>query len=238
MPFIRSSSSCTMRAALALAAGAACLYGLVKVCIWSLRAKSRGDDEPSIVPAAIKEANHATVKVSGRAAHPKTSDIPDASFVTSEEHTSARARYYFCLGKQGLGYYKAEQHVPGTQLLRQGDQGLGYYTDTPIAFKHPSGAQMQWRDQWRGASINAQRAAHSNPQRNGQAPPVYGNDAASCPLCGWTFYCGSFHPALQKVYDHMRAHGKKHRKARDKINWDFTIFRPIVRWDGVVETHL
>ena len=68
MPFIRSSSSCTMRAALALAAGAACLYGLVKVCIWSLRAKSRGDDEPSIVPAAIKEANHATVKVSGRAA--------------------------------------------------------------------------------------------------------------------------------------------------------------------------
>ena len=48
---------------------------------------------------------------------------------------------------------------------------------------------------------------------------------ATCPVCGKTFYQGGFHPASQKLWQHM-GHGKMHRKARHKLSWDMVDWQP------------
>jgi len=45
------------------------------------------------------------------------------------------------------------------------------------------------------------------------------NRKAECPTCNRIFHCGWFHPADQKLYDHMR-NGKAHRSHSDQIPWD------------------
>jgi len=47
----------------------------------------------------------------------------------------------------------------------------------------------------------------------------FSSEEATCPVCGKTFSQGGFHPASQKLWQHM-GHEKKHRKARQKLSWD------------------
>ena len=51
---------------------------------------------------------------------------------------------------------------------------------------------------------------------------------ATCPVCGKTFSQGGFHPASQKLWQHM-GHGKMHRKARQKLSWDMSDWQ-LVWW--------
>jgi DNA repair exonuclease SbcCD ATPase subunit len=45
------------------------------------------------------------------------------------------------------------------------------------------------------------------------------SEEATCPLCSKTFFEGGFHPASQKLWQHMGA-GKMHRKTRQKMLWN------------------
>jgi hypothetical protein len=45
------------------------------------------------------------------------------------------------------------------------------------------------------------------------------NDSAECPMCERKFRGGWYHPADQKLYDHMR-HGKAHRSYSNNMPWD------------------
>ena len=51
------------------------------------------------------------------------------------------------------------------------------------------------------------------------------SEEATCPVCGKTFSQGGFHPATQKLWQHM-GHGKMHRKARHKLSWDISDWQP------------
>ena len=42
---------------------------------------------------------------------------------------------------------------------------------------------------------------------------------ATCPLCSKTFFKGLYHPASQKLWQHM-GRGKMHRKKRQILSWD------------------
>ena len=45
------------------------------------------------------------------------------------------------------------------------------------------------------------------------------SEEATCPLCSKTFFQGGFHPASQKLWQHM-GDGKMHRKTRRKMLWN------------------
>ena len=47
------------------------------------------------------------------------------------------------------------------------------------------------------------------------------SDVAMCPECSKTFFQGGFHPASQKLWQHM-GHGKGHRTIRHKMRWNTT----------------
>jgi DNA repair exonuclease SbcCD ATPase subunit len=53
------------------------------------------------------------------------------------------------------------------------------------------------------------------------------SEEATCPVCDKTFSQGGFHPASQKLWQHM-GHGKMHRKARQKLSWDSSDWLPVV----------
>ena len=42
---------------------------------------------------------------------------------------------------------------------------------------------------------------------------------AMCPVCSKTFFLGYYHPASQKLWQHM-GHGKGHRTIRHKMRWN------------------
>jgi DNA repair exonuclease SbcCD ATPase subunit len=47
------------------------------------------------------------------------------------------------------------------------------------------------------------------------------SEEATCPVCSKTFFQGGFHPASQKLWQHM-GDGKMHRKTRQKMLWNKT----------------
>ena len=47
------------------------------------------------------------------------------------------------------------------------------------------------------------------------------SEEATCPVCSRTFFQGGFHPASQKLWQHM-GHGKGHRTIRHKMRWNTT----------------
>ncbi|ACO69299.1 predicted protein [Micromonas commoda] len=53
----------------------------------------------------------------------------------------------------------------------------------------------------------------------------FSSEEATCPVCGKTFSQGGFHPASQKLWQHM-GHGEMHRKARQKLSWDMSDWQP------------
>jgi len=58
------------------------------------------------------------------------------------------------------------------------------------------------------------------------------DDEVMCPICETWFQDGGFHPASQKLYQHM-GHGRIHRRTRSYMSWgdddwnfDFLYFYP------------
>jgi hypothetical protein len=54
--------------------------------------------------------------------------------------------------------------------------------------------------------------------------------SAVCPICGKKFKCGYYHPANQKVYDHMMSKGKGHKRRARAMDWDMHgwVWGPVV----------
>ena len=59
---------------------------------------------------------------------------------------------------------------------------------------------------------------------------AFSSEEATCPLCGKTFFQGGFHPATQKLWQHMGMMGKGHRKVRNKLSWDISDWH--ISWQG------
>ena len=78
------------------------------------------------------------------------------------------------------------------------------------------------------ANVRIEQCQASQAQRNKVLwCESFSSEEATCPVCGKTFSQGGFHPASQKLWQHM-GHGKMHRKARQKLSWDMSDWQPVV----------